>query len=353
MRPAPRVSRLRLLVPLLETLCFMLAASRAHAAPELFVDLKYDIDPALQECPSEDDFRSIVDQQLGYDPYRTDAALHVVVRAQSAEPGIEGAIDWNAPTQKRAGERRFTSRSRDCHELMVAMGFVVAVQIQLLATDPTAGLASAPKAENVESPAAAASRAETESVAARPAPPAQPETPLPVESPASASGPTPWSVIAGIGPEAGVNLGPNLIAQGRIFCALQYAAASIELGAEASLPTTTRQTDGIGFRQNLILGTVAACGHYRFASACALGKFGQIRVSGLGVDAPSSPTGFIAQAGPRVAATLRLGEQLLLLVHADALFLLTPWAVELNRTAIWTMPWFGAVLGVDLAARFH
>jgi hypothetical protein len=160
-------------------------------------------------------------------------------------------------------------------------------------------------------------------------------------------------VIVGIGPAVGLGLGPNLIAQGRSFIGLQYKAASIEFGAEASLPTTTRQTDGVGFRQNLILGTVAACGHYRFASACALGKFGQIRVSGLGVDVPSSPSGFIAQAGPRVVATLGLGEQLLLLGHADALFLLTPWTVELNHTAIWTMPRFGAVLGVDLAARFR
>ena len=340
-------------VQLLGTMCFMLAASRAHAAPELFVDLKYEIDPALQGCPSEGDFRSIVSQQLGYDPCRADATPSVVVRAQSVEHGIEGAIDWNAPTQNRVGERRFTSRSRDCHELMVAMGFVVAVQIQLLATDRTAEPASAPKAEDVESPAPAASPAETESVAARPAPPAQPETPLPVEIPASPPRATPWSVIAGLGPAAGIGLGPNLTAQGRMFFALQRTAASIEFGAEASLPTTTRQTDGIGFRENLILGTVAACGHYRFASACALGKFGQIRVSGLGVDVPSFPTGFIAQAGPRVAATLGLGAQLLLLGHADALFLLTPWTVELNHTAIWTMPRFGAVLGVDLAARFR
>jgi hypothetical protein len=68
---------------------------------------------------------------------------------------------------------------------------------------------------------------------------------------------------------------------------------------------------------------------------------------------PSSPTGFVAQAGPRLAATLELGGQILLLGHADALFLLTPWTVELNHTAIWTMPRFGAALGIDLAARFR
>jgi hypothetical protein len=353
MRPAPRMCRLQLLGPLLEAMGFMLATSQAYAAPELLVNLEYDIDPALHGCPSAEDFRNIVGQQLGYDPYRADATLRVEIRAQAAERGIEGTIDWNDPTQKRVGERRFSSRNRDCHELMVAMGFVVAVQIQLLATDRTAGPASAPQAANATTPAPAASRAETEPVASRPAPPGQPEAPPPIEIPSSALGSTPWSAIAGLGPAAGFGLGPNLIAQGRIFFGLEYGVASIEIGAEASLPITTRQTDGVGFRENLILGTVAACGHYRFASACALGKFGQIRVSGLGVDVPSSPTGFIAQAGPRVVATLGLGEQLLLLGHADALFLLTPWTVELNHTAIWTMPRFGAVLGVDLAVRFR
>ena len=334
-------------------MCFLLAASRALGAPVLLVDLKYALDPELHGCPSEGDFRNIVGQHLGYDPFRADATLHVLVRAQTVERGIEGAIDWNAPTQESLGERRFSSRSRDCHELMVTMGFVVAVEIQLLATDIATGVASSPQAANAAPPAPVASREDSEPVVARPAPPGRPEGTPPIEIPSSAPGSTPWSAIAGMGGAAGLGLGPNPITQGRVFFGLQHAAASLEIGAEASLPTTTRRTDGIGFHQNLLLGTVAACGRYRFASACALGKSGQIRVSGLGVDVPSSPTGFIAQAGPRLAATLELGGIILLVGHADALLLLTPWTVELNHTAIWTMPRFGATLGIDLAARFR
>ena len=343
---APRMRRSQLLVPLLATMCFMVAPSRALAAPNLFVDLKYDVAPALEGCPSADDFRNIVGQQLGYDPYRADAPLHVVVRAQAVERGIEGVIDWNAPTQERAGERRFTSRNRDCYELMAVMGFVVAVQIRLLATDLTAGSGSTRPGADATAPTSGA-----ETAAAQPKPPELPESPPPVEIPSSAFG-SRWSAVAGLGPAAGFGLAPNLVALGRIFFGLKFEAASIELGAEASLPTTTHWTGGVGFRQNLILGTVAACGHYRFASACALGKFGQIRVRGLGVDVPSSPTGFLAQAGPRLAATVGLGDQLFLLAHADALVLLSSWTVELNHTNIWTMPRFGAVLGIDLALRF-
>jgi hypothetical protein len=334
--------------------CFTLAATRALGAPVLLVDLEYTVDPALQGCPSSEDFRNMVGQQLGYDPYRADADLHVVVRAQSAERGIEGAIDWNAPTQQRVGERRFTSRSRDCRELVTAMGFVVAVEIQILATDLTASPASEPQASKAATPDPHTSDEGTESIAKRPQPTGQPR-PQPIELPTSAPGSAPWSAVVGLGTAAGIGLGPNLTALGRVFFGLQHSPASLELGAEASLPTTTRQADGVGFRQNLIVGTIAACGRYQFASACAVGQFGQIRVSGLGVDVPSSPppTGFIAQAGPRLAATVGLGEQLLLTGHADALFLLTPWTVELNNTGIWTMPRLGAVLGIDLAARFR
>jgi hypothetical protein len=338
------------LLALLATLCFMLATSRALAAPVLFVDLKYEVDPALHGCPSADDFRNMVVQQLGYDPYLADATLHVVVRAQTTERGIEGSIDWNAPMQKRVGERRFTSRSRDCQELIVAMGFVVAVEIQLLATDLGTEPDSAPQAANA---ATSNPHAEAEPSTARPPPPEQTRTPPPMEIPSSARGPSLWSTIAGMGASAGLGLGPTVIAQGRIFLQLRRRDASVELGAEASLPTTTHQTDGLGFRQNLVLGTIAACGHHGLASACVLGKFGQIRVRGLGVDNPASPTGFIAQAGPRLAVTLGLGEQLLLVGHADGLVLLTPWTVDLNGTALWAMPRFGAALGIDLAARFQ
>jgi hypothetical protein len=159
--------------------------------------------------------------------------------------------------------------------------------------------------------------------------------------------------MVGLGPELALGVGPNLITQGRIFLQLQHSALSVELGAEASLPTTMRQTDGVGFRENLLLGTVAACGHSGFAAACALAKLGQIRAAGLGVDVPYSPTGFIAQAGPRLALSFGLGQQLQVLAHADALFVVTPWTINLNHTAIWAMPWFGAALGIDLAARFR
>jgi hypothetical protein len=157
----------------------------------------------------------------------------------------------------------------------------------------------------------------------------------------------------GMGPSTGLGLGPNPIVQGRLFVAVQYAMASFELGAEASLPSTTSQGDGSGFRHNLLLASMAACGHYRSVSACGLGKFGEIRVRGQGVDVSASPTGSVAQVGPRLASSLELGDRLLLLAHTEALVLLTSWTVDMDYRAVWTMPRISALVGIDLAARFQ
>jgi hypothetical protein len=349
-----RSLRFHVLGAILAAVGLVLAAQDARAAPELFVDLRYDIDPALRGCPTAAEFRTIVGQQLGYDPYRADATLRVEIRAQTVEHGIEGAIDWNDSTEERVGERRFASRSLDCHELMVTMGFVVAVQIQLLATERTNRPGPTPQAASATQVAPpSASRPEIAPVAVRPPPVVQSEPQAPVESSGVSSQPNRWSASAGLGPSVGLGLGPNAIAQGRLFVGVQYAMVSLELGAEASLPSTTRQDDGSGFRHNLILATIAACGHYGVFSGCALGKVGQIQVRGLGVDVPASPTGFVAQVGPRLAISLGLGDHLAVLAHTDGLYLLTPWTVDLNHTAFWTMPRFGAVVGIDVAARFR
>jgi hypothetical protein len=59
------------------------------------------------------------------------------------------------------------------------------------------------------------------------------------------------------------------------------------------------------------------------------------------------------QAGVRVAATLELGGPWSATAHIDALGLLTPCTVYLNQDGIWQMPRIGALVGIDLSARFR
>jgi hypothetical protein len=95
------------------------------------------------------------------------------------------------------------------------------------------------------------------------------------------------------------------------------------------------------------------CSHHTSLSGCLLGRASEVRVTGLGVDRPRSPVGFVAQAGLRLAATLELGEAWFATAHLDGLGLLTPCAVELNQSVVWEMPRLGGLVGIDLAARFR
>ena len=330
----------------------LVASAHAQLPPKLFVDLTYEVDPALEDCPSEDELRSIVTRRLSYDPVRAGSPLGAEVRVRAVESGMEGAIDWSTGAEQRLGERRFSSETHDCHEMVKTMGFVLAVQIQLMATEPTAR--EAPQSEEKEPPTrggAAASPAPSRG--ARRVDAAAPPT-KPLEVPArSARGSNRWSVMAGLGPAVGIGLGPDPIAQGRLFGAVQYGRGSIELGAEASLPSTTHLSGGGGFRHQLMLGSLAACGWHGPISACALAKLGRIQVKGIGIDEPASPAGFVAQVGPRFTYSLGLGDDLVLMAHVDALYLLTPWTVYVNHVAVWTMPRFGAVAGIDVAVNFQ
>jgi len=157
----------------------------------------------------------------------------------------------------------------------------------------------------------------------------------------------------GAGPAIGVGLAPStggLV--GRFFGAIQYGWLGFELGVEASRATPARQAYGGGFRHELVLGTLAGCAWQGPFSACALGKLGRVHVEGVGVDVPASPKGLVAEAGPRVAYSLGLDQHLILQGYVEALCSLTSWTVYVNHVAVWTMPRFATVAGIDLAARF-
>ena len=326
----------------------ILLAGRAQAQEpqEQLVDLKYDVDPVLQGCPGAVEFRSIVAGQLGYDPYRPGAALGVEVRVRAAESGLEGTIDWSAADANKLGERRFTSRNQDCREMMTTVGFVVAVQIQLMATEKAK--TSPPHSDNEQSTHSQQDGADL--------PPPVRSVTLTIRSfevhPASSDS-TKWTTLVGLGSSVAFGLAPHALVQGRLFLALQRGWVGLEAGAEASLPSTSRETYGGGHRDELFLGTLAACGYEGPFAACGVGKLGQILVRGTGVDKPASPSGFLAQVGPRLGYSLGLGNHLALLGRIEALYLLTPWTIDLNQVQVWRMPRFSGVAGIDLAARFR
>src|SRR3954463_7857941 len=109
-----------------------LAAARRGAAQSGGVAAQLDY-VAASGCPGANDFGAVVAGRLGYSPFRPDAPQRVVVRIETSGPALEGQLEWRSAAGGWQGERKFPSRTGDCGELVRAMGFALALQIQLMA----------------------------------------------------------------------------------------------------------------------------------------------------------------------------------------------------------------------------
>jgi hypothetical protein len=359
--------------------------SAVAAEADFYVNLRYEIGASMERCWDEGEFRRSVAHRVGYDPFREDASITVLVRVGGTARAVDGRVEWRSANGTSMGERRFVARDGRCSRLLTEVSFAVSLQIELLRPKAPAGVGAVPAAG--AGTAASASAAIPATVAAPPAstsppvtsapaplPPATPPTAAPapvpdlatlkktsrpseeaapkIEPPAADDSP-PWPMWVGIGPSMAWRISPGITADARLFLGVRRNDLSVEVGAEASYPSTERQWDGTGFRQSLIGGSAAVCGHRQAISACVLGKASQVRVAGLGVDQPRSPTGFVAQAGLRLAAARDLGESWFATAHIDALGLLVPCTITLSRAGVWDMPRLGALAGIELAARFR
>ena len=137
-----------------------------------------------------------------------------------------------------------------------------------------------------------------------------------------------------------------------MFVSRRLAWVSLELGLDAAWPATLHQVNGTGFSLDRFAGGGAACGHAAAFAACVTGTVGILRARGTGVDAPASPSGMFSQVGARITATLDVGGRYFAAARLDGLVMLSTWRVTLNETATWTTPRVGALIGLDVGARF-
>lgn len=367
----------------------MLPSKALAGDKDLYVTLHYQVDASARGCWDEARFRRGVAHRIGYDPFKEDAPLDLRIHVGGTALAVDGKVEWREANGVGLGERAFVAKDGNCSKLMTEMSFAVGLQIEFLRVKPpktAAANADVPAPSPAPLPNSAPSSSDGESrVATPPAPEApspevpsptvdqtssppaaapevsKPEIPerqapeaIPEEPAASPSEPaSPWSMWAGGGPSLAWRLSPAITADGRLFLGLGQRSFSFELAAEATYPSTFHRWDGSGFRQMLIGGSLAVCGHLDWFSACALGRASQVRIKGLGVDQPRQPNGFVAQAGARLAATFHVAGPWSLATHLDGLALLTPSRVHLNQAAVWEMPRFGGVVGVDVLARFR
>jgi hypothetical protein len=145
-----------------------------------------------------------------------------------------------------------------------------------------------------------------------------------------------------------VDLGaaPAPVPEGRVFLLARRAAWSIELGGAAGLPVSQQEGSRAGFKEQVLFATTGICGNLDPFALCGVGRAGQIRVEGFGVDVPASPSGVLAQAGVRLGAqwaTSAFAGSL----HADILWTMAESTVTLNGVGVWTTPRASLIVGLD------
>jgi hypothetical protein len=310
----------------------------ARAESRLFVRLDYETEAALTGCPGEAEFRTTIGEQLGYDPFRAGSPYRVVTRTRSSADGIDGTIEWYDESGVERGERELHTERPDCAAFVRTLAFAVAVQIQLLGQELNESPIRSEQApatkppEGLKKPAVSARRKEP--------PPA-----TRVERDAV------LRFVAGVGVAAEIGMVPGVVPVGRLFAGLRRGPLGLELGGEASLPGKYVEGTGDGFEHRRMSGVLAGCGFLGLFSACLTGKVGRLRVKGVGIDLPRSPSGTTVELGARFTLNPDLGH-LASAVRVELLAPLTSWGVSLNGEEVFRASPVVVALGADIGAFF-
>jgi hypothetical protein len=318
------------------------APGPANGATDTVVQLEYQADEQ-GGCVGEDELRRMVTDQLGHDPFRSDAAQRMAISIARTEAGFQGRIVWTEADGRPVGERLLSSRSRDCHEIAANVAFAVVLQLQLV--DRRASGDAGATVPNTERPPPKASDDRAPATSERPG--------VAAEAPAvpGQASPARLRLAVGAGPAVGLGMTPEATAFGRLFVVARFRRLSAEIAADAALPATQREPDGTSVAVNAMGSSAAGCAHVSVASVCLLGRLGWIRARGMGVAAPSTSWGRFGEVGMRLAGTKEFG-RFIFSVHVDGLVMLSRWNVVLNDAVVWSVPRVGGVVGLDLALRF-
>ena len=324
-------------------LCARARAQGAATGTALPVTLDYDV-PST--CPDAREFRSSVTKRLGRDPFVEEAPNRVLVLVSLTDEVISGELVWHDAAGNSTGKQSFPSRTKRCAEVIAAMGFALAVQIQLLETAEDA----APKPSSQAAPVPDSTPPK---VGLAPAPPhLEREAPPVVAHPPKTHTAAPAFSLGG-GGAVDLGMSSQPMPSGRLFVGARWARAAVELAVQASAPVTTRRADGAGVSQWYLLASTAGCGVIEPWSACAVLKAGSVRAAGHGVDTPNTAGAALVQSGLRLALSQRVTESTFLAVRAEGLVNLTRWSVALDHFPVWGAPRLALDSGLDFGVRFR
>jgi hypothetical protein len=297
-----------------------------------------------ERCPDEGELRKAVAARLGYDPFFPWARATVVAEVAGRPRGFHGHVTILDEHGLARGERTLDATSESCDDMVRALALTISIAIDDLATEfappppPAAAPASSPSPTSPEAgPSSSA--------------PAVEHTPGPARAAGMAGEHVSWAgwgaPIASFGVAPTGTLGLHLDAE------LRYRSFSLGLEGRADLPSSISTAVGGRVSTQVVLGAVVPC--LREPSplfVCGLLAAGVFSESGVDVAAPQSRSALYAAPGLRVGIELPLNQSLFFVGHADGLVALLRHTVELDQTAVFTVPPGALSVGFGAGARF-
>ncbi len=308
----------------------------AYAQSVLEVDLTFTTDPSLRDCPGETTFRNMVREQAGYDPFRAGAPHRVLAHARPEGEESVGAVSWHLGSAA-VGEREL--RGRECHDVVRAMAFAVAIQVQLYSDQQLAQKSdergeSAPATRATSRPAGGGSALQT----------AEPRGTL---------RPSSWLATTGVGAAMRLRSDPLTTTEGRIFGGLSQDAVGGELAVGGALPQHWGARDGAGFDYWSLWGSAAACLIQRPWAGCATGRLERLDARGTGVDVSRTASAWLVEVGPRIAFLAPFSSRWQVNLYIEARAVLSPARVLLDDAQVWKSPAWSLMFGADVAAVWN
>ncbi|MEO7033455.1 MAG: hypothetical protein ABI548_06255 [Polyangiaceae bacterium] len=316
------------------------AAHSGDPAKPLVVTLEYD---APETCPQVGEFKAIVVKRLGRDPFVEQAPDRVSVVVWPTDDALTGKLVWRESAVNRAGEQTFPSKTSHCAEVIGAIGFALALQIQLLEMDGSGAHESDSRTSELGS-------VPSTDTAPRRTPRSR-ESLVQHAVPEQRTLPPTFSAGAGAAVVNGIT--SRLVSTARLFADVHWAFTAVELGAEASAPVTTRRADGGGVSQWNLLSTVAGCGLVDRWRGCMVVKAGMLHVAGHDVDVERSANAALVQGGLRLAWSQKLSARAYISLRGEGLVNLTRWSVTLDHVPVWSAPRVAFASGLDFIVLFR
>lgn len=304
--------------------------AKGHAS----VRLIYDVDRAVDDCPSEREIRDAIAARLGYDPFTVDRAPRdLVLRVTRNDKVLDGSLEVRGDNP---GRRSIDSPAGDCRELGFALATAAAIMLdpESLSRPPPEEPRPEPPPEAPSAPAAGLASSRSREALNAPSEPSEP-----------------WRPIAALQPELLVGELPAPTFGAAVAVGARRRGLSLSIEGAATLRASDDLQVGT-VTASMITGGLLPCVHLSYVFACVSARIGALSAEGSRVTDVLSATKLYAGVGPRLGIEVPLGANLSVRAHADGVIPITHVHLELDTRNVWATPTVTARVGLGVAWYF-